>query len=910
MNLKQVKGILTGRLGALPCPGNRQLALRAALDGMVLLKNEGALPLRGTKAALFGAGARGTVYCGTGSGYVFTTDPVTVEQGLRQAGMTVVTAGYLARCEAKEKAANKASKELNFIDRRWSGKFIAAEAPTPTLEELNEARRQTDTAIYVVRRTAGEENDRKAEKGDYYLSDAERADLETIADLFDHTVVVLNSCVVDLNFADEIPGIDGLVYMGLAGMEGGRALAELLLGRENFSGRLTDTFAARYSDYPAAAHFAGADGEPEHAVYQEDIYVGYRWFDTFGIEPLYPFGFGMSYTSFAMETLSARADWNNVALDVRVYNIGNVAGRQVVQVYVSAPQGRLAKPWQELRGYAKTGLIPPGGSETVSVSFPTESLSSFDAERCAWVMEEGDYLIRVGENSRSTAVAATLTLNGEAVPRRVSNILRPDAELHPPVPPKRVSELPAGIRLQLLGSQCPTTDNTSKIPAQVTTYLPEGQTYTPYIEENPWQLSWPCTEMVRKVRACPDATLLDVRRGNVSLEEFVASLPDEVLARIVTGTLEETPFPVASRTGKKRRKISLPQSSGTTTGQYEESLAIPQTLLFDGPAGVHIIGCAATAFPVGMVAAQSWDDQLLFSLGQAFARDMAAYHVSVLLGPGMNIHRDPLGGRSFEYYSEDPLLTGKTAAAFTRGVQKDTGRGVAVKHFAANEQETCRFTGNSTVSTRALREIYLRGFEIAVREAQPMTVMSSYNKLNGVHTSSNRELITDLLRGEWGFEGYVMTDWGTYSEKAFDLHAGNDLIMGGYRAEKLLQATRRQPPEFSPGGAVAETVKSSHFGMVKSRLDRWGSFVPCAGGKDTVFATVASGTSLAPAVLQAEKEGVAAITENADGSRTVTWYGTERGAYLARGELQACAMRILRVILRSRAMKELELELR
>ncbi len=903
MNLQQVKGVLTGNLGKLPCPENTALVRRAASNGMVLLKNNGVLPLKGKKVALFGAGAGNPVYCGTGSGFVFTPNPVSVEQGLKNAGITLTSESYLKRTAANEKAVNKKDKSLNFLDRKWSGKTILADAPLPNAQEL-EAAKAADTAIYVLRRNAGEENDRKAEKGDYYLSDFERADLELLSRNFAHIVVVLNTCVMDLNFANEIPHIDALVYMGLAGMEGGNALADLLTGKANFSGHLTDTFAKQYSDYPAAATFAGADGKPEHPVYHEDIFVGYRHFDTFGIEPLYPFGYGLSYTDFEVITLDAEADWQNITLTVQVKNTGKMAGREVVQVYVSSPAGKLPKPYQELKGYAKTGLIAPGKAETVTITIPTESLASFDEAASAWVMEMGNYLLRVGKHSRNTQVAATVILDATAIVRTVTDILHCDTEIHAPTAP--VFENKAeGIALNLNAADCVTIENSSKVEKKTVTYVPQGTDYNSSINGNPFQMPWFCPEETVTVKNCPDATFLDVVSGKVSMEEFVASLPDGVLARIVTGTLEETPYAVESRTGKKLKKISLPQSSGTTTGQYMQSLGIPQALLFDGPAGVHIIGCAATAFPVGMMAAQTWDDALGQELGKAYAREMEAYHITIALGPGMNIHRDPLCGRNFEYYSEDPFLTGKTAAAYTRGVQSVKGRGVSIKHFAANNQETCRTTGNSSISVRALREIYLRGFEIAVRESDPMTVMTSYNELNGVHTSSNRELVTDLLRGEWGFQGLVMTDWGTTSEKAFDLHAGNDLIMGGYRAEKLLSYMRAEAPQFGEDGSVSEIVKSSHFGIVKSYLSQWGSFVPDANGTDTAETTVAAGKEVSEKVREAVKNGTATIRDNADGSKLVTWKGTNRGAYLSRGDMQACAIRVLKMLMDSSAMDDL-----
>lgn len=903
MNFKQVKGILTENPGKLACPENRSLARKCAAEGIVLLENNGVLPLNPGKIALFGAGARGTMYCGTGSGYVFTSHVVAVEEGLVNAGFTVVSSDWLNRCAANEKAVNKADKTLNMLDRKWSGMSILAEEPEITAADIQAA--PADTAVYVLRRNAGECNDRKAEKGDYYLTDREVKNLTTVAAAYPHTVVVLNTCVIDMNFVHEIPGIDAVVYMGLGGMETGNALADVLTGKVNPCGKLTDTLAKRYEDFPTAGSFADQNGTQLHPVYHDGIYVGYRYFDSFGVEPLYPFGYGKSYTDFTIEALSASADWKNVSLTVKVTNTGKLAGRQVVQLYASSPNGKLDKPYQELKAYKKTKLLAPGEAEEITLSFATEVLASFDESASAWVMEAGNYLLRLGEHSRKTTVAATLTLDGEAVVRRVTNILAVDQPLEELRAPARDPEAPQGILLSLHAGDCVAVDNVSRIPKNVTTLVPEGAVYFPAVNDNSYKSPNYCPEQTHSVRSCPASTLYDVKSGKVTMEEFVASLPDEVLARICTGTLEETPYAVPSRTGKKLKKLSLPQSSGNTTAQYEASLGIPSAQLFDGPAGMHVIGCAAAAFPVGMVIAQTWDRKMQQEVGAAFAKEMAAFHVTVVLGPGMNIHRDPLGGRSFEYYSEDPLISGLTAASFTKGVQADGKHGVSIKHFAANNQETERFSALNTVRPRALREVYLKGFEICVREAQPMTVMTSYNGINGVHTSSRRDLVTDLLRGEWGFQGFVMTDWGTLSDKVFDLQAGNDIIMGGYRAEKLLAAMAHGAPEFTEDGAVAENVRSSHMGMVKTTLAKWGSFVPEAGGKDTVQTTVAPGKKLNERVRKAVVEGVASVEDHPDGSKTVTYKGTERGAYLAKGTLQECAMRILNVLMHSAAMDDL-----
>ena len=497
-------------------------------------------------------------------------------------------------------------------------------------------------------------------------------------------------------------------------------------------------------------------------------------------------------------------------------------------------------------------------------------------------MEAGEYLLRVGRHSRDTAVAAVIRLNADVNVRQVRNELRPDHSLDTLKAPRRTEIVTAhadwmtlnsadALALSLRAEDCVTVDGACKTREcdDLTTTRMEG------------------------VKPAMDATLLDVKAGKVTVEEFVASLEDEVLLRLVTGAANETPYKTRSRMTKKLKAPKAPSSSGSTTGLFLNSLGIPQWLLTDGPAGLHLPGCGATCYPVGMVIAQTWDEEIARQMGTGVGRELEAYHYHVILGPGMNIHRDPLCGRNFEYYSEDPLLTGKLAAAVTRGVQATPGTAVSIKHFACNNQEADRLIQNSTVSERALREIYLRGFEICVREASPNTVMTSYNKLNGIHTSSHYELLTEVLRGEWGFQGLVMTDWGTESSKPDDYHAGNDLVMGGYDTEILMAALRGTAPEFGEDGYVRVVEKKVFGGFIKQKMEHWNRFLPDADGKDTVAAEVAPGRKLNPQIAELERTGVATVTAHADGSKTVAYRGTDRGQYLRRSDLQVCACRVL-----------------
>ena len=903
--IKEAYYMLTGKqIGNLPIPETAQVARQVAGEGMVLLKNDGTLPFKGKKLALFGVGAVDTIVCGTGSGYAFSPYKVTVMQGLQNAGIEITSNAWLEKYKKEQKQATKSGKKLSVIDKRWSG--ITPEAvETPVTPEDLKAASAADTAIYVIRRNTGENFDRRAEKGDYYLSVREEENLCAVAAHFAHTIVVLNTCVIDAVKINEIPGVSALLLMGQAGMESGNALADILTGKVNPSGRLTDTWAKRYEEYPASKTFSTNDGITDYEDYNEDIFIGYRWFDSFGLDVEYPFGFGLSYTGFEIEPVAVATDWNQVCVTVKVRNTGKCAGREVVQVYASAPAGRLPKPYQELKGYVKTGMIAPGDAAEVSIVFATESLSSYDAAKAAWIMECGDYFIRVGNHSRATKVAAVIHLDGDAVTRRVSNQMTPEKPLERTVPPARAAEVLDAPVIRLTAADCVTVDNVSRVPKETVTYIPEGSTYT--IPERKYRFPFHLDERVQTVRSCPNATLPDVKAGKVTMEEFVASLDTETLLRIVTGSSKETKHHAPSRMEDKKYSNAIAlAASGKTTAQYTKTLGIPALAMCDGPAGLHLMGSNCTAYPVGMVLAQTWDVDAAARIGDSYGRELEKYNVHIALGPGMNIHRDPLCGRNFEYYSEDPVLTGKTAASFTNGMQKNhPGYGVALKHFACNNQEIDRITSDSRVSERALREIYLKGFEICVREAQPLTVMSSYNCINGTHTSSRYDLLTDVLRGEWGFKGFVMTDWDSQSEKPYDFHAGNDIIMGGYSTDIIAAAISGSAPVFDADGAVHQTTVTAYGGFFKNTQEDWNSFIPDKNGADTVLTTVAADKKISPRVEGAIKSGIAEVKEQNDGSKIVTYRGIDRGAWLPLGDIQKCAIRVLTGIMNAAPMDDM-----
>ncbi|MCL1872337.1 MAG: fibronectin type III-like domain-contianing protein, partial [Promicromonosporaceae bacterium] len=677
---------------------------------------------------------------------------------------------------------------------------------------------------------SGEGRDRSSGPGDYLLTPTELANLAQLGTTYSRVIVVLNTGgIMDTTFYKTInaqvtdpaggQALDALFLMSQPGQEAGNALVEVLDGTVSPSGKLVDTWASAYSYYPASATFANNDGNTAREEYTEGIYVGYRYFDSFyrtldAADPTavvnYPFGYGLSYTSFKVDAQGVRANKDTVTVRARVTNTGPTAsGKDVVQVYVSAPQSGLDKPYQELQGYAKTDTLAPGESQIVKVQFPTTELSSYDPDRQAYVMDAGSYVVRLGDSSRGTHVAATLSLASQVVTEQLTN------ELTDQAPATELASDPANfysyagevaeiaqaqhLTLQMTGFH--TADDRS--PYEQTVPIDSTSPYynadygmisttTAYLD--PDQTDWAGTgapyqpktgESVQYVQTDPSTTLYDVYAGRVPMKTFVAGLTLAQLAAINEG---------GQRGGSTLKAVG---AAGYTTSTLE-SLGIPGMTLSDGPAGLRITQVIqgdpvlyqyATAWPIGTLLAQTWNTGLVEQVGTAIGGEELEFGATLWLAPGMNLHRDPLNGRNFEYFSEDPLVAGMSAASETKGVQSNPGVGVTLKHFAANNQESARTSSNSVIGERALRELYLKGFEIAVKSAQPMAVMSSYNRLNGPYTAESYDLLTDILRGEWGFKGLVMTDWGGVRAGAVDVqYAGNDLITPGNNTGEIVNA--------------------------------------------------------------------------------------------------------------------------
>ena len=920
---------------------NARIARYAATQGMVLLENKNqALPIKTKSIALFGGGAYDTVKGGTGSGNVSNSYEISIYQGFVNAGYKVTSAEWLDRFGMEYDRIQREDTTFSMIEKFWSGIKVVVPDTALTKEDIQVAA-DADTAIYVISRNTGENFDRTATKGDYYLSDVERENLKMIADNFKYSIVVLNTCVMDTKFFREIDGLDAMLVMSQAGMEGGAALVEVMSGKVTPSGKLTDTWAVNYEDYPASKTFSENDGNSMQENYEEGIYVGYRYFDSFNITPAYEFGFGSAYTHFEINVKEVAIDGENITIQAKVTNTGKMySGKEVVQVYFSAPKGEIDKPYQELAAFGKTNELAPMESQTLIISYPIREMSSYSEKLAAHILEAGDYLIRVGNSSRNTSVAAVVRLDQNKIIEQLSNHFALDQDFKDLTSRDAISysyadeanQIASAPVLKLEASLLITVNHASKYDeSTITTYLPEGSDYqSPYTPGSPMAL---CNykEKFEYVRNCHDSKLYDVYTGKVTMEEFVAQMDIETLASLANGVESGSKHMVEVLQPIDGAKASKGKASGATTSNYVNSYGIPNSILADGPAGLHVppliseeqamsvnffaspqtmdglsgsrpmpqFDNECTAFPVGMLLAQTWDTEIIRTVGEAYGREMLEKFVTVALAPGMNIHRDPLCGRNFEYYSEDPLLTGMAGAMFTLGVQSLPGVGVSIKHFAANNQEINRICNNSSVSERTLREIYLKGFEIAVRAAQPMTVMTSYNKINGVHTSSRYDLCTHVLRGEWGFDGYVMTDWGSQSNKAQDMHAGNDIIMGGSPISKIVNAVKAPAPLFDEDGSINVTTILYHGGLSSEKIENWNSFHVHAEGKDTCSTIVAAGIEVSEQVKAMVEEKKASITEQNDGTKLVEFFGTKIGAYLTKGDLQKSVMSVLKALLKS-----------
>ena len=715
----------------------------------VLLKSNGAFPLEGPcDIALYGSGARATIKGGTGSGEVNSRYSVSVEEGLAAAGFNVTTTYWMDEYEELYKAArkqfvrglkHKALKQFKLAILEYMGAVMPE--PDYDIPLVGEG----DAAVYVLSRISGEGSDRKPVAGDILLTETEIRDILALNARFERFMLVLNvGGVVDLSPVLEVGNI---LLLSQLGVETGSILADVVLGKSVPSGKLATTWSA-WGDYAQIGTF----GEKDDTRYKEGVYVGYRYFDSVGKKALFPFGFGLSYTTFDVAAGEACEKDGLVTLVARVTNTGTYTGKEVVQFYVSAPLGKLDKPYQTLAAFAKSDELKPGEEQELKLSFDLRDVASYDADGARWVLEAGDYVLRLGTSSVDTVPSAIVCLDGEVVVTQVKNLLgapdftdwKPnarDAEELPELPVLSVKA--AGFETETVSYDAP-----EDVDPLIESLSDEELCYLSIGAFNPslGALSIIGNASQSVAGAAGESTGLLKDKG----------IPAMVMADGPAGLRIARQYTLDEK-GAHAVEDGLPES-------IMELMPAPAAFfmkLFGGKGKVkgEVFEQYCTAIPIGTAIAQSWNLDFAELCGDVVGDEMERFGVELWLAPALNIHRDIRCGRNFEYYSEDPFISGRFAAAITRGVQKHPGCGTTIKHFAANNQETNRYASNSLVSERAMREIYLRGFEICVKESQPHALMTSYNLLNGVHTSELRDLNQDILRGEWGFEGIVMTDW-------------------------------------------------------------------------------------------------------------------------------------------------------
>ena len=692
-------------------------AAKMVSEGIVMLKNENnALPLDTDKeVAVFGRIQFHYYKSGTGSGgMVNVTKVVNILDGLIDNGIKVN--------EKLLDTYRKWDKENPFdLGEGWGGEpWSQKEMP---LDEglVKETAKSCETAIVIIGRTAGEEQDNRLEAGSYLLSDDEIEMLTVVRKHFKKVVLLLNlGNIIDMTDINRIAP-DSVLYVWQGGMTGGKGTADVLTGKVSPSGKLPDTIASKASDYPSDANFGR---EKNRDIYAEDIYVGYRYFETFAKEKvLYPFGFGLSYTEFEIKTEKAEITEGAVKLSVSVKNIGSYKGKEVIEVYCEAPQGRLGKAARVLCGFEKTSELAPQEEQVVEIAVDIAKLASYDdsgvtGNKSCYVLEAGEYKFYVGSDVRSAEYACSFEQGEDLVTERLTQALAPVESF------ERIKPVCEGGAFSIGREAVPVS---------------EVDESARRLEKLPKEIAYTGDKGIK---------LWDVKNGKNTMDEFIAQLSDYDLSCIIRGEGMGSPRVTAG--------------TASAFGGVSENLngfGIPAGCCSDGPSGMRLdCGTKAFSLPNGTMIASSFNKELTSKLFTFMGLEMAANKVDCLLGPGMNIHRHPLNGRNFEYFSEDPFLTGKMAAAELKGM---AGAGVTgtIKHFCANNRETNRHFIDSVVSERALREIYLKGFEIAVKERGASSVMTTYGRVNGLWTAGNFDLNTVILREEWGFKGFTMTDW-------------------------------------------------------------------------------------------------------------------------------------------------------
>lgn len=856
---------MDNNLRGVPVEGFADKSREAAVEGIVLLKNENnTLPLtEQDKVSVFGRPMIEYYRSGTGSGGAVNVEYTTnILDGFENSNLNfnkTIVEDY--KEWLKDHPFDNGGG--GWACEPWFQKDMEI-----TADYAKKQAESTNKAVYIIGRTAGEDKDNANWVGSYLLTDEEKENLKNITEAFEDVCVVLNvSNIIDLKWIDEeqFKGhIKSVIIVWQGGMEGGNAVAEALSGKATPSGKLPDTVAYDIEDYPANDNF----GNELTNLYKEDIYVGYRYFETFAPEKVqFEFGFGLSYTTFDIETVSADADNEKITLEVKVTNTGDkFSGKEVVQVYYEAPQGALGQPARQLCAYEKTENLAPGQSQTLKIAFDINGIASYDdsgvtGNKSCYVLEAGDYNFYVGNSVKNNKLAYTYKIEELKVTEQLSEAACPNDENLTLIKPGKRRE-DGTYEITYVPSQKPTVDMAKRIEDN----LPKDM----------------------KITGDVGITLQDVKAGKNTIEEFVAQLTVAELAQIVRGE------------GMSNPRVT--KGTASAFGGLSDTLfayGIPAACCADGPSGLRMEG-KATQLPIGTALSASWNPKLVRELYTMEGQELYGNQVDTLLGPGVNIHRHPLNGRNFEYYSEDPLVAGLTGGNEALGVQSNKGVGVTFKHFAGNDQENSRNSQNDVVSERAFREIYLKQFETAVKMSNPMGMMSTYGIVNSVPTANDYELLENILRTEWGFEGIVMTDWGGSGGMSDSqaMHSGNDLIMPGNSVTDNLIAyigdveptiVRGDDGIATEGGFPSTVAHSMTFGtwIWNSVSTDWGDYKLDANG--TAYEVVATEDSFnnteIPKLVDNEietvtvkemieslaEEGTASYETNDDGTVTITY---------------------------------------
>lgn len=744
---------------------------------MILLRNEKhTLPLS-VKAptALFGRNQIDTFKGGGGAADLWAVPVIPFAQGMEEVGniYTPLLKKYRAYAEAnRDNTRNKIH-----------GHYIWSLAEIPLTErEVSEAAAACETAVIFIGRFAAEGFDIKDAAGEYRITEAEETMLALVTGHFRRTVLVLNlPGLLDLSFLDRYD-VDAILQAFMPGMEAGRALADVLYGKVTPCGKLPDSWAKTAAEYPTNKQF-GTD----RIVYEEGLYMGYRYFDTFQKEVVYPFGYGLSYTNFAWECVSTGIDHGRVTLEICVTNVGECSGREIVQCYLAVPDGELEQPSQILCGFEKTALLAPGEQETLTIQVNLPDFASYSEKRAAYILEKGTYVLRTGSHSRNTDPVCAVFLEETIACRQVVNRMVPRTVV------------------MLLSKDDRNTGDHGEDAAHYS--CAEGDVLPVLVPDFSQLLTsrdqsacegaeseatgTSLNQSIGAAAALAHCSFADVLAGDSTPQELAARLSDEELAMLLTG--DGT---------RKRKEAGIVPDRPLAVGEGSHThpvptLGIPASTMQDGPAGVRassfanpvppaeeLHGADSVAYPCATLLAATWDRRLVQEIGQAITMDLEYYGFNGLCAPGVNLHRNPRCGRNFEYFSEDPYLSSQMAVSMINGIQKNpdgssTGYYAVLKHFACNESEDMRLESDSILTERCARELYLRAFEDVIRQAEPLAIMTSYNKINGVYAAAYSDLLDGILRGEWNYTGWVMTDWDVYADPVSCLKAGVDTIMPG-----------------------------------------------------------------------------------------------------------------------------------